>query len=187
MLFNTLYDNWKRIWYLRALLEAHHIPHVSMIRIISLYAIMIYGIQHCMYIYIYFPPMPTQVICRIRSPPFWAWLDCNRLLTLGRTWGVVTLSRWCVNGDRVGCNARRGLKSIFYQFYQTKVTAGIFPYKENSSYYSNWLIQTPILKRFRFQKLAGILGNLSQRFRGVIQSLQQTPREYFKKKTSRHY
>ena len=81
--------------------------------------------------------MPTQVICRIRSPPSWAWLDCNRLLSLGRTLGVVTLSRCCVNGDSGGCSARKGLKSKFYQFYQTKVTAGIFPLKENSSYYSN--------------------------------------------------
>jgi len=113
------------MWYLRALLETHHTPHVSMIRFISIYAIMIYRIQHCMYIY--FSPMPTQVICRIRSPPSWTWLDCNRLLSLGWTWGVVTLPRCCVNGDRGGCSARKGLKSKFYQFYQTKVMAGFFP------------------------------------------------------------
>ena len=170
---------------MRALLGTHHNPHVSMIRITKIYAIMIYGIQHCMYIY--FSPMPTQVICRIRRPPSWAWQDCRRLLSLGRIWGVVTLFRWCVNGDRGGYSARKGLKSKLYQFNQTMVTAGIFPFKENSSYYSNCLIRTPIIKRFRFQKLAGILGNLSQRFRGVIQFLQQTPREYFKMKTSRHY
>ena len=168
-----------------ALLEAHHIHHVSWIRVISIYAVMTYAIQHFMYIYI--SPMPPQVICRLRSPPSWAWLECNRLVSLGRTCGVVTLSRWCVSGDRERCSATRGLKSLFYQFTQTKVTAGIFPFKESSSYYFNWPIWAPIFKRFRFQKLAQLLGIFSERLRGVLLSLQQTPVEYFKMKSSRHY
>jgi hypothetical protein len=146
---------------------------------------MTYAIQHCMHIY--FLPMPTQVICRLRSPPSWTWLECNCLLSLGRTWGLVTLSRWCVSVERELCSARRGLKSKFYQFTQTKVTAGIFAFKESSSYYSNWPIRTPIFKRFRFQMLAQLLGSLSERFRGVILSIQQTPVEYFKMKSSQHY
>jgi len=170
---------------LLALLEAHHIPHVRWIRVISIYAVMTYAIQHCMYIYIF--PMPPQVICRLRSPPSWAWLECNCFLCLARTCGVVTLSRWCVSGDGERCSATRGLKSIFYQFTQTKVTAGIFPFKESSTFYFSWPIRTPIFKRFRFQKLAQLLGSFSERFRGVIQSLQQTPVEHFKMKSSRHY
>ena len=142
------------------------------------------GIQHCMYIYFF--PKPTQVICRLRIRPSWAWLECNRLLSFGRTCGVVTFSRWCVSGDRERCSATRGLKSMFYKFTQNKVTAGIFPFKESSCYYFNRPIRTPIFKRFKFQKLAQLLGRLSERFRGVILSLQQTPLEYFKMKSSRH-
>ena len=33
---------------------------------------------------------------------------------LGRPWGAVTLSRWCVSGDTGGCSARRGLKPKVY-------------------------------------------------------------------------
>ena len=44
----------------------------------------------------------------------WAWQECNRLLRFERPWGAVTLSRWCVSGDRGGCSARRGLKPKFY-------------------------------------------------------------------------
>ena len=62
----------------------------------------------------------------------WTWQECNRLLRLGRSWGAVTLSQWCVSDDRGGCSARRGLKPKFYQSTQTMVTAGIFPFKENS-------------------------------------------------------
>ena len=40
--------------------------------------------------------MPPHVLCRLRGPPSWAWQECNRLLRLGRPWGAVTLSRWCV-------------------------------------------------------------------------------------------
>jgi hypothetical protein len=52
--------------------------------------------------------------CGLLSPPSWAWQECNRLLRLGRPWGAVTLSRWCVSGDRGGCSVRRGLKPKFY-------------------------------------------------------------------------
>ena len=45
----------------------------------------------------------------LRGPPSWSWQECNRLLRLGRPRGAVTLSRWCVSGDRGGCSARRGL------------------------------------------------------------------------------
>ena len=76
--------------------------------------------------------MPPHVLCGLRGPPSWAWQECNRLLRLGRPWGAVTLSRWCVSGDRGRCRARRGLKPKFYQSTQTMVTAGIFPFKENS-------------------------------------------------------
>jgi hypothetical protein len=99
---------------------------------------MIYDIRDCMYIYIF--PMPPQVICRIRGPPSCSCLGCKFLLSLGRKWGVLTLSRWCVSCDRGGCSFRRGLKSKFYQFTQTMVTAGIFPFKENSRHYTNWPI-----------------------------------------------
>ena len=47
--------------------------------------------------------------CGLRGPPSWAWQECNRLLRLGRPWGAVTLSRWCISGDRGGCSVRRGL------------------------------------------------------------------------------
>ena len=123
---------------------------------------MTYGIQHCMHLY--FSPMPTNVFCRLRIPPSWTWLECNRLLSLGRTWGLVTLSRWCVSVEREICSARRGLKSKFFQFTQTNFTAGIFPFKESSSYYSYWPIRTPIFKRYRFQNLARLLGSLSWTF-----------------------
>ena len=62
----------------------------------------------------FFFPMPPHVLCGLRDPPSWAWQECNRLLRLGRPWGAVTLSRWCVNGDRGGCSARRGFKPKFY-------------------------------------------------------------------------
>ena len=146
---------------------------------------MIYDIRDCMYIYIF--PMPPQVICRIHGPLSWACLRCKCLLSLGRKWGVVTLSRWCVSGNRGGCSFRMGLKSKFYQFTHTIVTAGIFPFKENSRHYTNWPIRTPMFKRFRFENLYRILGSSSERFRGVIQSLQETLGEYFKMNTSRHF
>ena len=63
---------------------------------------------------IFFPPMPSHVLCGLRGPPSWAWQECNRLVTLGRPWGAVTLSRWCVSGDRGGCSARSGLKPKVY-------------------------------------------------------------------------
>ena len=110
---------------------------------------MIYDIRDWIYIYIF--QMPPQVICRIHGPPSWACLGCKSLLSLGRKCGVVTLSRWCVSGDRGGCSFRRGLKSKFYQFTHTMVTSGIFPFKENSRHYINWPIRTPIFKRFKFQ------------------------------------
>ena len=53
--------------------------------------------------------MPPHVLCGLRGPPSWAWQECNRLLRLGRPRGAVTLSRWCVSGDRGGCSARRAL------------------------------------------------------------------------------
>ena len=59
------------------------------------------------------PPRP-HVLCGLRGPPYWAWQECNRLLRSARPWGAVTLSRWCVSGDRGGCSARRGLKPKFY-------------------------------------------------------------------------
>jgi hypothetical protein len=58
--------------------------------------------------------MPPHVLCGLRRPPSWAWQECNRLLRLGHPWGTVTLSQWCVSGDRRGCSARRGLKPKFY-------------------------------------------------------------------------
>ena len=60
------------------------------------------------------PPMPPHVLCGLRGLPSWARQECNRLLKLGRPWGAVTLSRWCVSGDRGECSARRGLKPKFY-------------------------------------------------------------------------
>ena len=143
---------------------------------------MIYEIV-CIYIYIF--PMPPQVICRIHGPPSWASLEY--VLSLGRKWGVVTLSRWCVSGDRGGGSFRRGVKSKFYQFTHTMVTAGIFPFKENSRHYTNWPIRTPIFKRFRFENLARILDSPSESFRGDIQSLKETSGEYFKMNNSRHF
>ena len=80
----------------------------------------------------FFSPVPPHVLCGLRGPPSSAWQDCNRLLRLGRPWGAVTLSQWCVSGDRGGCSARRGLKPKFYYSTQTMITAGIFPFKQNS-------------------------------------------------------
>ena len=60
------------------------------------------------------PQCHHMSFCWIRGPPSWAWQKCNRLLRLGRPWGAVTLSRWCVRGDRGGCSARRDLKPKFY-------------------------------------------------------------------------
>ena len=76
--------------------------------------------------------MPPHVLCGLRGPPSWVWQESNRFLRLGRPWGAVTLSRWCVSGDRGGCSARRALKPKFYLSTQTMVTAGILPFKENS-------------------------------------------------------
>ena len=70
--------------------------------------------------------------CGLRGSASWAWQKCNRLLKLGRPWGAVKLSRWCVSGDRGGCSARKDLKPKFYYSTQTMVTVGIFPFKENS-------------------------------------------------------
>ena len=56
------------------------------------------------------PPCHHMSFSGLRGPPSWAWQECNRLLRLGRPWGAVTLSQWCVSGDRGGCSARRGLK-----------------------------------------------------------------------------
>ena len=63
---------------------------------------------------IFFCPLPPHVLCGHRGPPSWSWQEWNRLLRLGRPWGAVTLSRWCMSGDRGGCSARRGLKPKFY-------------------------------------------------------------------------
>ena len=75
-------------------------------------------IPHILYIYIYIylfpPPVPPHILCGLRGPPSWAWQERNRLLRLGRPWGAVTLSRWCVSGDRGGCSARRG--QFLYSF-----------------------------------------------------------------------
>ena len=60
------------------------------------------------------PSMPPHDLYGLRGPPCWAWQEWNRLLRLGRPWGAVTLSRWCVSGDRGGFSARRGLKPKFY-------------------------------------------------------------------------
>ena len=59
------------------------------------------------------PPMPPHVFCGLRGPPSWTWHEWNRRLSLGRPWAAVTLSRWCVSGDRGGCSAGRGLKPKF--------------------------------------------------------------------------
>ena len=32
----------------------------------------------------FFFPMPPHVLYGLRSPPSWAWQECNRLLRLGR-------------------------------------------------------------------------------------------------------
>ena len=82
--------------------------------------------------YFFSRPMPPHILCGLRGPPSWAWQEYSRQLRLGRPWDAVTLSRWCVSGDRGGCSARRGLKPKFYQSTQTMVIAGIFPFKENS-------------------------------------------------------
>jgi hypothetical protein len=42
----------------------------------------------------FFFPMPPHVAYGLRGLPSWLWPNCNRLLSLGRPWGVVTLSRW---------------------------------------------------------------------------------------------
>jgi len=60
------------------------------------------------------PPMPPHVLCGLRGPPSWARQEYNRLLRLGRPWDAVTLSQWCVSGDRRGCSARRDFKPKFY-------------------------------------------------------------------------
>ena len=73
----------------------------------------------------------TTCPCGLHGPPSWAWQECNRLLSLGRPWGAVTLSRWCVSGDIGGCSARRALKPKFYHSTQTVVTAGILPFRKN--------------------------------------------------------
>ena len=86
----------------------------------------------CISLSLFYFPVPPHVLCGLRGPPSWAWQECKRFLTLGRPWGAVTLSRWCVSGDRGGCSARRGLKPKFYKSPQIMVTAGIFPFKENS-------------------------------------------------------
>ena len=55
--------------------------------------------------------MPPHARTNFRGPPSWMWRKCNRLQKLGRSWGAVTLSRWC-EGWYIGrWGARRGLKS----------------------------------------------------------------------------
>jgi hypothetical protein len=39
-------------------------------------------------------PMPPHVPYGLCGLPSWLWLKCNRLLRLGCSWGMVTLSRW---------------------------------------------------------------------------------------------
>ena len=84
------------------------------------------------FFFFFFSPMPPHVVCGLRGPPSWAWQECNLLLSLGRQWGAVTLSRWSVSGDRWGCIARRALKPKVYKSTQTMDTVGIFPFRENS-------------------------------------------------------
>jgi len=81
---------------------------------------------------IVFFPNATTCPCRLRGPPSWAWQECNWRLRLGRPWGAVRLSWWCVSGDIGGCSARRAFKPKFYQPTQTMEIAGILPFKENS-------------------------------------------------------
>ena len=50
--------------------------------------------------------------CGLRGPPSWAWHKSNRLLRLGRPSGAVTLSRWCVSGDRGGCSIQGGTLNL---------------------------------------------------------------------------
>jgi hypothetical protein len=42
----------------------------------------------------YFFPMPPHVPYWLRGLPSRLWPKCNRLLSLGRPWSAVTLSRW---------------------------------------------------------------------------------------------
>ena len=70
------------------------------------------------HIYMFFflsplPPMPPHVLCGLCGPPSSAWQECNWLLRLGRPWATVTLSWWCVSGDRGGCSARGALNLNF--------------------------------------------------------------------------
>ena len=46
--------------------------------------------------------MPPHVHANFCGPPSWLWRNCNRLLSLGRPWGAVTLSRWCFSWLSVG-------------------------------------------------------------------------------------
>ena len=55
--------------------------------------------------------IPSHVHTNFRGPPSWLWRNCNRLLSLGRPWGAVTLSRWCEWWYIGRWGARRGLKS----------------------------------------------------------------------------
>ena len=55
--------------------------------------------------------MPPHVHTNFCGPPSWLWRKCNRLLTLGRPWGAVTLSRWCEGWCIGRWGARRGHKS----------------------------------------------------------------------------
>ena len=90
----------------------------------------------CKYLLVFLSPPPNAThhmpFCGLRGPLSWAWQERNRLLRLWRPWGPVRLFRWCVSGNWGGCSARRGLKPKFYKSTQTMVTAGIFPFKENS-------------------------------------------------------
>ena len=53
------------------------------------------GVSSCTPGLIFFLSNGTTCPCGLRGPPSWAWQKCNRLLSLGRPWGAVTLSRWC--------------------------------------------------------------------------------------------
>ena len=41
--------------------------------------------EHFDRFFFFFPPpqMPPHVLCGLRGPPSWAWLECSRLLRLG--------------------------------------------------------------------------------------------------------
>jgi hypothetical protein len=104
-----------------------------------------------------FFPNATTCPYRLRGPPSQLWLNCNRLLRLGRPQGAVTLLRWCEWWYVWEWSTRRGLKPTFYRlprlWSQWKSSPGV-PWWALTFWHRNFLnfFSTPVCKMWIIQE-----------------------------------